>query len=83
MNALSALIVADHLLDLQREATAARLANEATHAGSSSGPGGIQRLAGRSARRLSRGFAALAARVDPVEASRQSSSDRKTRPIAA
>jgi len=74
MNALSALIVADHLLDLRHEAEAARLANEALAFDAPARRGVVQRLAGRSARQLSRGLAALAARVDPVD-------DRRSRPL--
>ncbi len=82
MNALGSLVVAEHLLDLRREADAARLANAA---GPTDWPArsAAQRLAGRSARTLSRGLAALAARVDPVDTARSSASDRRSRPIAA
>ena len=83
MNALGSLIVAQHLLDLRREADAARLASEALDLGEVARRGTVQRLAGRSARSLSRGLAALAARVDPIETGRSTSSDRRSRPIAA
>ncbi len=81
MNAIVSLIVAEHQLKLQREAETERLAKEALEIGGGSRRSPVQRLAGRSARGLSRGLAALAARVDPIEAGRQStSSDRKGRP---
>jgi hypothetical protein len=83
MNAIASLILAEqHLLDLRREADAARLVAEAVGADAPAGPGPVKRLVGRSARSLSRGFAAIAARVDPVEAGRPSS-DRTARPVAA
>ena len=81
MNAIVSLIVAEHQLKLQREAEIERLAKEALEIGGGSRRSPVQRLAGRSARGLSRGLAALAARVDPIEAGRQStSSDRQGRP---
>ena len=83
MNALGSLIVAEHLLDLRREAEAARLASEALDVGEAGRRGSMQRFAGRSARSLSRGLAALAAHVDPIETGRSTSSDRRSRPIAA
>ena len=83
MNALGSLIVAEHLLDLRREAEVARRANAAHRSRPPAGPGPVQRLAGRSARRLSRGLAALAARVDPLEAGRQPTSSDQKRAIAA
>ena len=65
MNAFGSMMAAEHLLDLQREADAARLAREALETDGDVRRSTIQRLAGRSARGLSRGLAALAARVDP------------------
>ena len=83
MNALSTLIVSEHLIDLQHEAEAARLAARATRQDGVTRRSTVQRLAGRSARGLSRGLAALAARVDPLESTRQPSTDRTARRIAA
>ena len=80
MNAITSLIVAEHQLELQREAETERLANEARETGGGPRRGPVQRLVGRSARGLSRALAALAARVDPIEVGRQSTpSDRKGR----
>ena len=81
MNALASLIVAEHLLDLRREADEARLAHEALDEPTTPGrPGRVSRLTGRSARGLSRRLAALAARVDPIEEPRP---ERRRRPAAA
>ena len=60
-------VVADHLRDLRREADAERLARAALDVGNVTRHRSLQRLAGRSAHSLSRGFAALAARVDPID----------------
>jgi hypothetical protein len=88
MNAFATLIVTEHLLDLRRQAEADRLARQAlaTEARLIDAVGrrnAAQRLAGRSARSLSRGLAALAARVDPVDTGRRSSTDTSTRSMAA
>ena len=82
MNALASLIVAEHLLDLRREADEARLAHEALDVPATPGrPGRLSRLAGRSARELSQRLAGLAARVDPVDEHRVE--ERQRRPAAA
>jgi len=87
LNAFATLIVTEHLLDLRREAEADRLAGqavaEARAIDAAARRNAAQRLAGRSARSLSRGLAALAARVDPIEPGRRSSRDHGTRQIAA
>ena len=81
MNALASLIVAEHLLDLRREADTERRVHEALERPvMPKRPGRVSRLAGRSARGLSRRLVALAARVDPIEEPRQ---DRRSRPVAA
>jgi hypothetical protein len=74
MNPITSLIVADHHLELQREAEAERLASEALELRRGARRGAVQRLAGRAARGLSRGLAALAARLDPMEVGRHSTS---------
>lgn len=88
MNAFATLIVTEHLLDLRRQAEADRLAShalagEARMIDTIARRNAAQRLAGRSARSLSRGLAALAARVDPVETGRRSSTDTSRRSMAA
>jgi len=81
MNALASLIVAEHLLDLRREADAERLVHQAIATPiPPQRPGRLSRLAGRSARGLSRRLVTLAARVDPVEEPRQ---ERRSRPVTA
>lgn len=88
MNAFATLVVTEHLLDLRREAEADRLASLAV-AGKVHRTDAVARrnaavrLAGRSARGLSRGLARLAARIDPVETGRRTSNDQETRPMAA
>jgi hypothetical protein len=72
MNSIDSLIVAQHQLELQREAATERLASEAVQTGGGPRLGPVRRLAGRSARGLSWALAALAARVDPIEVGRQS-----------
>ena len=81
MNVFGAMIATEHLLDLQREADAARLANALAQVDEAGRRSAVQRLAGRSARGLSRGLAALAARVDPIEDRRID--ERRRRPAAA
>jgi len=81
MNIFGAQIAAEHLLDLQREADAARLARAAAQVDEADRRSAVQRLAGKSARGLSRGLAALAARVDPLEDRR--ADERRRRPAAA
>jgi hypothetical protein len=81
MNVFGAMIAAEHLLDLQREADAFRLANAAAQVDEAGRRSAVQRLAGKAARRLSRGLAALAARVDPREDRRMD--ERRRRPAAA
>ena len=81
MNVFGAMIAAEHLLDLQREADAARLANALAQVDGADRRSAVQRLAGKSARGLSRGLAALAARVDPVED--RPVDERRRRPVAA
>jgi len=87
MNAFATLIATEHLLDLRREAEADRLASqaiaEARAIDTVARRNAAQRLAGRSARSLSRGLAALATRVDPIETGRRSSRDHGTGQIAA
>ncbi|HEX8026486.1 MAG TPA: hypothetical protein VF484_09785 [Candidatus Limnocylindrales bacterium] len=85
MNALASLIVAEHLLDLRREADSARLVHEAMDVPvTPNRPGRVSRLTGRSARGLSRRLAALAARVDPIEEPRQDRhGERRSRPATA
>jgi hypothetical protein len=73
MNRITSLIVAEHRHDLQREADVERLARAAVAADVSPRRGPVRRLAGRSARVLGRRLAALAARLDPIDA-RQSMS---------
>lgn len=84
MNPLTALIVTEHLLDLRREADASRVAAAARRTDGPRGRGRLQRLAGRSARALSRAFAGFASRVDPADAARpHAREERGTRPLAA
>jgi len=81
----TAILATQHLLDLQREADSARLANAAKRAGAEpTDRGGWSRLAARSVRGLSAALASLAARIDPVEVQRAApTEDRKARPLAA
>jgi hypothetical protein len=81
----TAILATQHLLDLQREAEAARLANQAKRSGAEpTDRGGWSRLAARSARGLSAILASLAARIDPDEVPRSTPADeRKARPLAA
>jgi hypothetical protein len=85
MNPYTALIAAQHLADLQREADRSRLANVARR-GSANPPSdvsGLNRLAARSARSLSVALASLATRIDPIDVRRPTADDRKARPLAA
>jgi hypothetical protein len=85
MNPYTALLAAQHLEDMQREADHSRLANVARR-GFQDPPddvSGLNRLAARSARSLSVALASLAARIDPVDVRRPATDDRKTGALAA
>ena len=85
MNPYTAVLAAQHLEDMQRDADRSRLANIARR-GYQDPPddvGGLNRLAARSARSLSVALASLASRIDPVEVRRPAPDDRKARPLAA
>jgi hypothetical protein len=74
MHALTALLAAEHLRDLQAEADASRRSRAWTTTGPQ-GPALWRRVLGRGARGLSLSFGWLASRLDPE--------DRRTRPAAA
>ena len=85
MNPYTAVIAAQHLADLQREAEAARLAGLVRRSveGPGDRPAGLNRLAARSARWLSGALAGLASRIDPVDGGAAAREHRKARPLAA
>ena len=85
MHPITAVLAAEHLQDLRREADRSRLAKTARSATSEpTDRGGWSRVAARAARGLSAALATLAARIDPVEGQRSAQTeDRRARPLAA
>ncbi|HEV2006022.1 MAG TPA: hypothetical protein VGQ85_05345 [Candidatus Limnocylindrales bacterium] len=69
MHPLTALLAAEHLQDLRREAARARLSNEARASASPRTPA-WRRVAGGGARALSRALGSVAANLDPSQPSR-------------
>ncbi len=71
MNPYTAVLAAQHLEDLQREADRIRLAKEFRRGiDEPTDRGGLSRVAARSARARSSALTSLAARIDPAEISR-------------
>jgi hypothetical protein len=71
MNPYTAVLAAEHLQDLRREADRDRLAHELRHAGDEpTDRGPLSRVAARSARGLSSALTSLASRIDPAEVNR-------------
>jgi hypothetical protein len=69
MHPLTALLAAEHLQDLAREANRARLSNEVRASRTTRTPA-WRRVAGGSARALSRALGSIAASLDPSQPSR-------------
>jgi hypothetical protein len=69
MHALTALLAAEHLQDLAREAARARLSNELRASATTRTPA-WRRVAGSGARALSQALGSVAASLDPSEANR-------------
>lgn len=68
MHPLTALLAAEHLQDLAREATKARLSNELRASATTRTPA-WRRVAGRGAKALSQALGSIAASLDPSQPS--------------
>jgi hypothetical protein len=84
MNAFATYFVAEHLLDLRREAEREALVREAqtTTPSTPDRGAGLGRWLGRSARALSVALDGVASRVDPVETPRASARTSRERVAA-
>ena len=86
MHPLTALLAAEHLQDLAREARRARLSNELRASSAATRTPAWRRLAGTGARALSQVLGSLATSLDPSQSSREldeSADPSGTRAMAA
>ena len=84
MNAIATYVIAEHLLDLRREAEREALVREAqaTPPSTPDRGAGLGRWVGRSARMLSVALDGVATRVDPLETPRASARSSRQRVAA-